>query len=77
LPSRGQDVVSISEGVKKIKTFLAETRSELKKVTFPGRDEVISTTIVVIITSVIFAFYLWVADIVIIKLYEGVIRVLG
>jgi preprotein translocase subunit SecE len=70
-------VVSISEGFKKIKAFLSETRSELKKVTFPPRDEVISTTIVVIITSVIFAFYLWVADIVIIKLYEGIIRVLG
>lgn len=60
-----------------IKTFLSETRSELKKVTFPPRDEVISTTIVVIITSIIFAFYLWMADIVIIKLYEGIIRVLG
>lgn len=70
-------MVSISEGIKKIKTFLSETRSELKKVTFPPRDEVISTTIVVIITSVIFAFYLWMADIVIIKLYEGIIRVLG
>jgi preprotein translocase subunit SecE len=70
-------VVSISEGFKKIKAFLSETRSELKKVTFPPRDEVISTTIVVIITSVIFAFYLWMADIVIIKLYEGIIRVLG
>jgi len=70
-------VVSISEGYRKIKTFLSETRSELKKVTFPPRDEVISTTIVVIITSVIFAFYLWMADIVIIKLYEGIIRVLG
>ncbi len=70
-------MVSISEGYRKIKTFLSETRSELKKVTFPPRDEVISTTIVVIITSVIFAFYLWMADIVIIKLYEGIIRVLG
>jgi len=70
-------VVSISEGIKKVRAFLSETRSELKKVTFPPRDEVISTTIVVIITSVIFAFYLWMADIVIIKLYEGIIRVLG
>ena len=70
-------MVSISASFKKTKTFLAETRSELKKVTFPTRDEVISTTIVVIITSVIFAFYLWMADIVIIKLYEGIIRVLG
>ena len=58
-------------------TFLSETRSEVKKVTFPSRDEVLSTTVVVVITSVIFAFYLWMADIVIIKIYEGMIRVLG
>jgi preprotein translocase subunit SecE len=31
----------------------------------------------VIITSIIFAFYLWMVDIVIIKVYEGIIRVLG
>jgi len=76
-PSRGQDVVSISASFKKMKVFLSETRSELKKVTFPARDEVISTTVVVIITSIIFAFYLWMVDIVIIKVYEGIIRVLG
>ena len=70
-------MASINEGWKKIKTFLSETRSELKKVTFPARDEVLSTTVVVIVTSVIFAFYLWVADLVIIKLYEGIIRILG
>jgi preprotein translocase subunit SecE len=70
-------VVSISGSFKKIKVFLSETRSELKKVTFPARDEVISTTVVVIITSIIFAFYLWMVDIVIIKVYEGIIRVLG
>ena len=70
-------MVSISESFKKIKAFLSETRSELKKVTFPARDEVISTTVIVIITSIIFAFYLWMVDIVIIKVYEGIIRVLG
>ena len=70
-------MVSISGSFKKIKVFLSETRSELKKVTFPARDEVISTTVIVIITSIIFAFYLWMVDIVIIKVYEGIIRVLG
>jgi preprotein translocase subunit SecE len=56
---------------------VSETRSELKKVTFPSRDEVVATTIVVLIASVIFAFYLWVSDIVILKVYEGIYRVLG
>jgi preprotein translocase subunit SecE len=60
-----------------MRTFLSETRSELKKVTFPSRDEVVATTIVVLIASVIFAFYLWASDIVILKVYEGIYRVLG
>jgi preprotein translocase subunit SecE len=36
-----------------------------------------STTVVVIIASFIFAFYLWAADIVILKVYEGIFRVLS
>ena len=70
-------MLSITDGWKKMKTFLSEVRSELKKVTFPSREEVVATTVVVVITSVIFVFYLWLADIVIIKLYEGMIRVLS
>ncbi len=39
-------------------------RSELKKVTWPGRKEVYSTTLVVIATSIFFGFYLWGLDLV-------------
>jgi preprotein translocase subunit SecE len=39
-------------------------RSELKKVTWPSRKEVYSTTLVVIATSIFFGFYLWGLDIV-------------
>jgi preprotein translocase subunit SecE len=55
--------------------FLAETRAELKKVSFPGRDEVVATTIVVIVTSFIFAVFLWAADFAILHAYDWVIRV--
>ena len=34
--------------------FLSEVRTEMRKVSFPARDEVVSTTIVVIVTSVVF-----------------------
>ena len=44
------------------KAFFVEVRSELKKVTWPSRKEVYSTTIVVIATSVLFGFYLWGLD---------------
>ena len=61
----------------KSKTFLAETRSELKKVTFPSREEVIGTTVVVIIASVIFSIFLWIADQVIIQIYSQITRFFG
>jgi len=50
----------IAEG----RSFLTEVRSELKKVTWPSRQEVQSTTLVVIATSVFFGFYLWGLDLV-------------
>ena len=46
------------------RAFLGEARSELKKVTWPGRQEVQSTTLVVIATSIFFGFYLWGLDLV-------------
>jgi len=44
------------------RAFLHEVRSELKKVTWPSRQEVSSTTLVVIATSIFFGFYLWGLD---------------
>jgi preprotein translocase subunit SecE len=46
------------------RAFLQDVRSELKKVTWPSRKEVYSTTLVVIATSIFFGFYLWGLDIV-------------
>ncbi len=50
----------IAEG----RAFLQDVRGELKKVTWPSRKEVYSTTLVVIATSIFFGFYLWGLDIV-------------
>ena len=58
-------------------TFLGEVRTEMRKVSFPTRDEVVGTTIVVIVTSVIFAIYLWIADLLIQQGYVGLIKVLS
>ena len=46
------------------RSFLLEVRTELKKVTWPSRKEVSSTTLVVIATSIFFGFYLWGLDLV-------------
>ena len=61
----------------KSKTFLGEVRAEMSKVSFPSRDEVVATTGVVVLISVIFAAFLWSADQVIVFLYQGIIGVFG
>ncbi len=48
--------------IREGRAFLTEVKSELKKVTWPGRSEVYSTTLVVIATSIFFGFYLWGLD---------------
>ncbi len=58
-------------------TFLGEVRTEMRKVSFPTREEVIATTIVVVVTSAVFAVYLWIADLLIQKGYVGLVKVLG
>jgi preprotein translocase subunit SecE len=65
----------MTDWFKKIKDFLAETRLEMRKVTFPSRDEVVATTVVVIVTSFVFAVYLWLADFVIQRGYVGIVKV--
>ena len=59
------------------KEFLPEVKGEWKKVTTPGRREVMQTTGVVVVTSFIFAVYLWLADLVIRWAYEGMFKILG
>jgi preprotein translocase subunit SecE len=61
----------------KAKEFLSETRSEMRKVSYPSKDEVVGTTIVVIITSFVFAVFLFGADKLITLGYQGLVKVLG
>ncbi len=59
----------------KIKSFLTEVRVEIAKCYFPGRSEVVNTTVVVLITSFVFSVFLWLSDIVIVKATELIFRI--
>ena len=61
----------------KTKEFLSEVRAEMRKVSFPTRDEVVGTTIVVVVTSFVFAIYLFAADRVIIWAYQSIVKAFG
>ena len=49
--------------LKRTTQFLKDVRAEMKKVTWPSRREVYSTTIVVIIATIFFGFFLYAIDI--------------
>jgi preprotein translocase subunit SecE len=52
----------VPQKLAELRAFFIEVRSELKKVTWPGRQEVQATTLVVILTSILFGFYLYGMD---------------
>ena len=54
----------IKDWAVRAKQFYLDVRSEMKKVSWPGRQEVISTTIVVIVAVLFFGAYLGAVDVV-------------
>jgi preprotein translocase subunit SecE len=71
----GSDVVGwLPRKLRELRAFFVEVRAELKKVTWPGRQEVISTTVVVMVTTVFFGFYLWGLDIVFSRVLEVALK---
>ena len=57
--------------------FLAEVRNEMGRVTWPNRKEVYATTIVVILTSILFGVYLWVVDLVLNGIMGRIFKAFG
>ena len=49
---------------KRFGNFIKDVRSELKKVTWPSKNEVVSTTVVVIAATIFFGFYLFFMDVI-------------
>ena len=52
----------ITEYPRRFRQFLHEVRVEMKQVTWPSRDDVVATTMVVIATVAFFGFYFFAVD---------------
>jgi preprotein translocase subunit SecE len=50
------------DNMKKIVLFIKESYAELRKVIWPGRDDVVSSVKIVLVSTVIVAMILWVID---------------
>lgn len=48
--------------MKKIKAFIMESYGELKKVVWPGRDSVMASAKVVIVSTIVFALFFGLVD---------------
>jgi len=48
--------------IKQLISFFKDSREELKKVTWPDREEVTSFTVVVVISLIVFSIFLWLVD---------------
>ena len=51
--------------IEKIRTFYLDTVAELKKCTWPSWDELIQSTVVVVVTAFLLSLFVFGADIVI------------
>ena len=55
-------------------TYVRESREELRKVTWPSRDEVTSYTIVVVVACIVISIFLWLVDTGLMALITTVIK---
>ena len=53
--------------------YFFDVRTEMKRVTWPNKQEIYGTTVMVLVTTFLFGFYFWVCDQV---FYASVSRIL-
>ncbi len=58
--------------MRRIITFFQESFAELKKVTWPSREEAVSSTKVVLVSTIIIAVMLGVVDLLLFKIVDWI-----
>ena len=61
------------QGVARVREFVLEVLAEFRKVTWPSRQELINSTVVVIVVTVVLAFFLGAIDIVLARAVEWIL----
>jgi preprotein translocase subunit SecE len=58
------------QAVARLREFVLEVLAEFRKVTWPSRQELVNSTVVVIVVTVVLAFFLGAVDIVLARAVE-------
>jgi preprotein translocase subunit SecE len=45
-----------------VRDYFSDVRAEMRRVTWPGKQEIYGTTLMVILTTFLFGFYFWITD---------------
>jgi len=53
----------------RVRQYFSDVSVEMKRVTWPGKQEIYGTTLMVILTTFLFGFYFWICDLV----FHGVV----
>jgi len=56
--------------IKKIQQFIDNVKKEMAKVNWPTTEELMNSSVIVVVVSALFAIYTFLADLVISKLVE-------
>jgi preprotein translocase subunit SecE len=67
----------ITRSLAEAKEFLHDTRVELKQVTWPTREDVWSTTWVVLVTVAFFGVFLWLVDLGVERAVQAIFKKFG
>jgi len=59
---------------EKLINFIRDSINEVKRVTWPTREQVIGGTLAVILVSTVLVIYMWIADLIITRLLSLVMR---
>lgn len=57
-----EELATAKNLLSRARQYVADVRGEMKRVTWPGRQEVYGTTVMVILTTFLFAGYFGVCD---------------
>jgi preprotein translocase subunit SecE len=62
----------VFKAFENIKKYIQAVRTELKRVTWPSKQELRASTVIVLITLITVTAYLWICDSVLLKLFEKI-----
>jgi preprotein translocase subunit SecE len=57
-----EELAARRDALTRLREYIAEVRAEMRKVTWPNKQEIYSTTVMVIITTFLFGGYFMICD---------------